>query len=157
MKKIVYLDMDGTIADLYGQQGWLTALENEEQGLFAKCEAFLTQNELLEYFPVDKYELRICSMTPKNSTQKYCEQVIKEKNEWLDKYFPIITHRVYMKYGNNKNLKNSKNHILVDDNETIRKCYKGLALEPQWLLGQQPKASAAGRFCEAFHNRKVFR
>ena len=133
MKKIVYLDMDGTIADLYGQAGWLEALRTEQDGLFSKCEPLTTQEELLSYFPTEHFEIRICSMTPKEASEEYCERVIKEKNEWLDKFFPIITTRIYLKYGHNKNLKNSKNHILVDDNEAIRQNYKGLALPPLWL------------------------
>ena len=132
-KQIVYLDMDGTIADLYGIANWLEKLENEIAGLFLECEPFLTEQELQNYFPSDKYELRICSMTPLNATKEYCQVVINEKNQWLDKYFPSITHRVYMAYGTNKNLKNSVNHILIDDNETIRQSFKGLAFEPFWL------------------------
>ena len=132
-KQIVYLDMDGTIANLYGIKNWLEQLENEVEGLFLNCEPFLTENELKNYFPTEEFELRICSMTPLNATKEYCQVVIKEKNEWLDKYFPSITHRVYMAYGHNKNLKNSVNHILIDDNETIRNSYKGLALFPMWL------------------------
>ena len=132
-KQIVYLDMDGTIANLYGMENWLEKLRNEVEGLFLECEPFLTENELKNYFPTEEFELRICSMTPLNATEEYCQVVINEKNQWLDKYFPSITHRVYMVYGHNKNLKNSVNHILVDDNETIRNSYKGLALFPMWL------------------------
>lgn len=132
-RQVVYLDMDGTIADLYGQRDWLKALRTEQTGLFLACEPFLAQEELLQYFPVEEYELRICSMTPKDASCEYCQQVIQEKNDWLDKYFPVITHRVYMKYGHNKNLRNSYNHMLIDDNELIRQSYKGIALEPFWL------------------------
>ena len=132
-KQVVYLDMDGTIANLYGMNNWLENLINEVEGLFLECEPFITEEELLNYFPSEEYELRICSMTPLNATKEYCQVVINEKNQWLDKYFPSITHRVYMAYGNNKNLKNTVNHILIDDNETIRNSYKGLALFPMWL------------------------
>ena len=132
-KTIVYLDMDGTIADLYGMKNWLEKLENEVKGLFLGCEPLVSEEELEYIFPSETYELRICSMTPKDATEEYCQVVIEEKNIWLDKYFPSITHRVYMKYGNNKNLRNSRNHILVDDNETIRNTFKGKAFAPLWL------------------------
>ena len=132
-KQVIYLDMDGTIADLYGQSDWLKALRTEQAGLFLQCAPLITQEELLQLYPVETYELRICSMTPKDATQEYCNIVIEEKNKWLDEYFPIITHRVYMKYGHNKNLKNSKNHILIDDNDIIRENDKGLARFPSWL------------------------
>lgn len=132
-KQVVYLDMDGTIADLYGQAAWLQHLEQEDMGLFINCEPLVTEAMLYEYFPSKTYELRICSMTPKGASKAYCDIVIAEKNEWLDKYFPSIKHRVYLKYGHNKNLRNSANHILVDDNQAIRLSYKGLALSPMWL------------------------
>ena len=131
--KIVYLDMDGTIADLYNTPNWLERLINEDENIFTECEPLITMEELETYFPTEKYDIRICSMTPKNATREYCENVENQKNEWLDKFFPNIVKRYYLPYGSNKNYKNSKNCILVDDNETIRNNYKGLALFPMWL------------------------
>ena len=133
-KKInVYLDMDGTIADLYGQENWLEMLINEQDGAFINCEPLTNEETLFNLFPADRYEVKVLSMTPKNATKEYCERVIAEKNAWLDKFFPNITKRHYLPYGNNKNLKNAKNAILIDDNETIRNNYKGLALNPAEL------------------------
>lgn len=132
-KKIVYLDMDGTIADLYNLPNWLERLQNEDKTIFEECKPLVTMEELNSYYPLDKYELRICSMTPKGASANYRESVKAQKNAWLDKFFPYITHRVYMTYGHSKNLRNSKEHILIDDNKTIRDNYKGLALYPQWL------------------------
>ena len=130
-KKInVYLDMDGTIADLYGQENWLEMLINEKDGAFINCEPLTTEKVLLALFPTDKYTVKVLSMTPKNASKEYCEKVINEKNAWLDKYFPNITKRHYLPYGDNKNLKNSVNAILIDDNAKIRENYKGLALNP---------------------------
>ena len=125
--------MDGTIADLYGMENWLEGLRNEVEGLFLQCAPLITETELLVLFPNDIYELRICSMTPMDASEEYCLKVIEEKNIWLDKYFPSIEHRVYLEYGHNKNLRNSKNHILIDDNKIIRENYRGLALEPMWV------------------------
>lgn len=136
MKKInVYLDMDGTIADLYGQPNWLEMLINEQDGAFINCEPLTTEEIIFKTFPKDRYIVKILSMTPKKATKAYCEKVIAEKNAWLDKFFPNITDRHYLPYGNNKNLKNSANAILVDDNATIRNNYKGLALNPTELWG----------------------
>jgi 5'(3')-deoxyribonucleotidase len=132
-KQIIYLDMDGTIADLYGIENWLERLRNEVEGLFLQCEPLITESELLVLFPNDIYELRICSMTPMNASKEYCVKVIEEKNIWLDKHFPSIKKRTYLEYGYNKNIRNSKNHILIDDNKTIRENYRGLALEPMWV------------------------
>lgn len=134
MKKIkVYLDMDGTIADLYNEPNWLERLRAEENGLFSSLAPFITEEELLKRYPTDEYDIRILSMTPKGATKEYCAQVVDDKNMWLNRHFPSITKRIYLKYGYNKNLKNSYNAILIDDNATIRANYKGKAIAPSWL------------------------
>ena len=134
MKKTrVYLDMDGTIADLYNQKNWLEDLIAEKVEPFANAEPMTTEEILYEVFPKDKYEIKILSMTPKNATREYCKRVEEVKSEWLNKYFPTLTKRIYLPYGNNKNLKNSKNAILVDDSEPIRENYRGTAINPSTL------------------------
>ena len=134
MKKInVYLDMDGTIADLYNEKNWLEDLRTGKTKPFKNAKPLITEKILLETFPKEKYEIKILSMTPKNATREYCERVEKVKNEWLDKYFPSLTKRIYLPYGNNKNLKNSKNAILVDDSEPIRKNFRGTAINPSTI------------------------
>lgn len=135
MKTKVYLDMDGTIADLYGQSGWLGALRSEASGIFLRARPLVSEKVLLEKFPKEKYEIVILSMTPKGASLEYCEKVIEEKNAWVDKYFPSLTKRIYKKYGHNKNLKNSANAILIDDNEIIRNNWRGVALNPAQLWG----------------------
>ena len=131
-KQTVYLDMDGTVADLYNSNDWLKRLINEDTEIFKECKPLVTQEKLFEKYPQDKYDIKVLSMTPKGASKEYCEHVIQQKNEWLDKYFPQLQKRIYKKYGYNKNLKNSKNAILIDDNEKIRNNFKGLALAPNW-------------------------
>lgn len=134
MKKTnVYLDMDGTIANLYGEKNWLEDLLAEKTAPFENAKPMVTENVLLAHFPKEKYEIKILSMTPKNATREYCKRVEKAKNEWLDKYFPSLKKRIYLPYGNNKNLKNSANAILVDDSEPIRENYRGTAINPSTL------------------------
>ena len=136
MKKTnVYLDMDGTIADLYNRPNWLEDLINGQTKPFEEAEPMTTEATLYKHFPKDKYNIKILSMTPKNATKEYCKRVEKAKNEWLDKHFPTLKNRIYLPYGDNKNLKNSKNAILVDDSEPIRKSYRGKALNPADLWG----------------------
>ena len=136
MKKIkVYLDLDGTIASLYTEKDWLKRLHNEEEGLFLNLKPIVNQETLLEKFPKEKYEIVILSMTPKGASLEYCERVKTEKDLWLSEHFPSLTKRIYKKYGHNKNLKNSANAILIDDNEIIRNNWKGIALNPAQLWG----------------------
>ncbi len=136
MKKIkVYLDLDGTIASLYTEKDWLKRLCNEEEGLFLHLRPLVSEKVLLEKFPKEKYEIVILSMTPKDASLAYCERVKAEKDLWLAEHFPSLTKRIYKKYGYNKNLKNSANAILIDDNEIIRNNWKGIALNPAQLWG----------------------
>lgn len=136
MKKIkVYLDLDGTIASLYTEKDWLKRLRNEEEGLFLNLKPMINQETLLEKFPKEKYEIVILSMTPKGASLEYCERVKTEKDLWLSEHFPSLTKRIYKKYGHNKNLKNSANAILIDDNEIIRNNWRGVALNPAQLWG----------------------
>lgn len=134
MKKIkIYLDMDGTIADLYNRKTWLKDLRTEKKNTFSSLEPMISQERLLEIFPQDRYDIRILSMTPLGASKEYCAQVIKEKNEWLDVHFPLLTKRIYRRYGHNKNLKNCRDAILIDDNEKIRNSWHGVALNPMHL------------------------
>ena len=132
-KRKVYIDMDGTIADLYGKEGWLNGLENEMASVFIDLKPLTTEEKLLSVFPPSHFEVVILSMTPKNASPAYRLQVIKEKNAWLDRYFPSLQKRIYKKYGYNKNLKNSIDAILVDDNEKIRQNFKGVAIPPKYI------------------------
>lgn len=134
-KIIVYLDMDGTIADLYGIENWLRRLRSEDETIFLECEPLITEEALLKKFPIEKYEIRILSMTPLNASPSYCLNVARQKDAWLNKFFPSITKRIYRRYGHNKNLRNSAKAILIDDSEKIRNSWKGVALNPADLWG----------------------
>lgn len=131
----LYLDMDGTIADLYNRKNWLEDLRAEKRGVFTDLKPLVSQEQLLELFPANEYDIRILSMTPLGASKPFCEKVVEEKNAWLDKHFPALKKRIYQKYGHNKNVKNSANAILIDDNKTIRESWKGIALNPAQLWG----------------------
>lgn len=134
-KTKVYLDMDGTIANLYGIENWLPRLKSNDESIFLECAPIISEKELLNHFPTDKYEISILSMTPLGASAEYCKNVENQKNLWLDKFFPSLKKRIYKPYGHNKNLKNSASAILVDDSEPIRNSWKGIALNPVEIWG----------------------
>jgi len=129
MKK-VYLDMDGTIANLYNIKNWLPRLRNEDKNIFLECEPLINEKTLFELFPSNQYEIIILTMTPMNCSKEYHNQVIEQKCKWLEIYFPNLKKRIFKRYGHNKNLKNCGNAILIDDSEVIRNNFKGIALNP---------------------------
>ena len=134
MKK-VYLDMDGTIANLYAITNWLERLTNEDTSIFKECKPLISEKDLFYFQQKAAYEIIILSMTPYKCSKLYHKNVIQQKNEWLNIHFPQIKKRIYKRYSGNKNLKNSENAILIDDNEIIRKNFRGLALNPIDLWG----------------------
>ena len=134
-KQKVYLDMDGTIYNLYGRENWLERLLNGDESVFWGDFRLITENDLRIKYPASKFEIIILSMTPKGADDDYCKRVVAVKNEWLDLYFPSITKRIYKKYGNNKNLPHCENAILIDDNAEIRKTWRGTAIDPAEIWG----------------------
>ncbi len=122
MAKKIFFDMDGTIADLYNEENWLTRLLNEEKGLFRNLKPMhdkdrLTKviNDLIEL----GFEIEIITWTPKNVTQEYIKIVEEEKKEWIQEHFPMIKNIHFLAYGIPKQkakYKKAKLEILVDDN-----------------------------------------
>lgn len=132
MKTKVYLDMDGTIADLYAIPNWLEELQKQSHEVFLVAKPVITQEQLLAEYPLDKYDIRILSMTPKGAGKTYADRVKWAKDQWLDEHFPLLKKRIYMKYGHNKNLAKNQNAILIDDSEPVRMNWRGLAVVPTW-------------------------
>ena len=136
--KVLVFDMDGTIADLYGVQGWLEDLRNENVRPYAIAKPMYdmdTLTTLLNIFKENGWVIVVTSWLAKNSTKAYDTKVRETKRNWLDKYkFPYDEIHL-VKYGTTKaNCTREKGgyQILVDDNENIRK---------GWHLGRTVNAN----------------
>lgn len=125
--KVIVFDMDGTIADLYGVDGWCEMLNSHNEipyqvakPLYDMVELVNVLNELKEI----GYIIAITSWLAKNTTKEYDHRVRKAKLEWLEKYaFPYDEIHL-VKYGTTKancTRKLGGFQILVDDNEKVRK------------------------------------
>jgi len=120
-------DMDGTIADLYGVDGWLDALRAYD---VTPYEIAKPMNEnLWEVAKVARQmgvKVAVVTWTAGGEQNKeYNKQVARAKREWLDKMgFPYDEFHA-IKYGTTK--ANTIRHkvkdwaVLFDDNEKIRK------------------------------------
>ena len=85
----IYLDMDGTIANLYKVNGWLEDLHNGNERPYREAERMVEEAELLELVE-NGYELAIISWLAKNSNKEYDKKVRTAKREWLKENFPNI-------------------------------------------------------------------
>jgi len=130
MKKIIYFDMDGTIADLYGVKGWLEAINAEDATPYKVAEP-LPAIALAKEFEEKGYEIGVITWLAKGATKEYNKVVRKVKRDWIAKNLPQATEIHIVKYGTPKyKVAKNKNGILVDDEEPNRKAWKGIAINP---------------------------
>ena len=124
--KVLVFDMDGTIADLYGVQGWLEDLRNENARPYRVAEPMYDMDVLAMLLNVLKargWRIVVTTWLAKESTKAYDQMVRVEKIEWLTRYnFPYDEIHL-VKYGTTKancTRKLGGYQVLVDDNEKVR-------------------------------------
>ena len=126
MRKTLVFDMDGTIADLYGVENWLTDLRNSNPRPYVIAKPIYDMdllNAILNALKENGWEVVVTSWLAKDSTRAYDKEVRKAKREWLIRHnFPFDEIHL-VKYGTTKaNCTRKKGgfQIIVDDNEQVR-------------------------------------
>lgn len=122
MKKKLIFDMDGTIANLYGYENWLSLIETEDPEPYRECSPLVDMDLLgiiCHAFKGIGFHVGICTWGSKSGGKKFLEKVSKEKMAWLKKYDMPFDSFNCVPYGTPKHkiekAKNS-NIFLVDDN-----------------------------------------
>jgi hydroxymethylpyrimidine pyrophosphatase-like HAD family hydrolase len=93
MEKKIWFDMDGTIADLYGDPDWLAKLIAYNPEPYAKAMPLVNMNTLARYLnrlQKQGYEICIVSWLSKNSTEAYEKEVTEAKIAWLKKHLASV-------------------------------------------------------------------
>lgn len=126
MKKMIVFDMDGTIADLYGVENWLTDIENENTRPYEQASPLYDMNELyniLNLLKARNWKIVVTTWLAKNGSKEYNKATAYAKKEWLAKHnFPYDEIHC-IKYGTTKaNCTRNKAdfQILIDDNKKVR-------------------------------------
>ena len=126
MKKMLVFDMDGTIADFYGVEGWLDDLHAENTRPYDIAEPLYDMTELIDTLHRLQeigWMIAVTTWLAKDATKEYNKAVTKAKKEWLAKYnFPYDEIHC-VKYGTTKaNCTRNKAdfQILIDDNKKVR-------------------------------------
>ena len=122
----IYLDMDGTIANLYAVPNWLKMLRAENPTPYIQAEPLVQLSALarhLNRLQRNGYIIGIISWGSKHATPEYDEAVAKAKNFWLSKHLPSVKFDEIhiVPYGTPKStVAKEKNGYLFDDEENNR-------------------------------------
>ena len=137
-EKILVFDMDGTLADFYGVNGWLQYLEEQNPTPYIIAEPLYDMEVLACLLGILRYKgwkVVITSWLAKDSTKEFDNEVRQAKRDWLAQYHFPYDEIHLVKYGTTK--ANCTRHlggtqILVDDNDKVRK---------GWTLGETINAN----------------
>lgn len=135
----IMFDMDGTIADLYAVDNWLSKLQASDASPYVEAEVMLNMSILARYLnKLQKlgYEIGIISWTSKNGTERYNRAVEVAKLNWLHDHLRSVSFDdIYIvEYGTPKQNFADETDILFDDNEEVRNDWTGKAYEPSEIL-----------------------
>lgn len=130
--------MDGTIADLYGVDGWLNDLINGDTRPYDIAKPLVNMSALarrLNTLQRKGYIINIISWTSKSGTAEYNERVKVAKLNWLAKHLKSVKfNNVYIvPYGTPKH--EISRGILFDDEEPNRTKWGVGAYDVQDILG----------------------
>ena len=140
MKKTIFFDMDGTIADLYGVENWLDYLIASDALPYEVAKPLVRLSALariLHKLQNEGYRVGIISWLSKNSTAEYDEKVTDAKREWLKKHLPSVAFDEIniVPYGTAKEtFAKTEDDILFDDEEKNRNNWTGQAFGVENIL-----------------------
>lgn len=131
MTKMLVFDMDGTIADLYGVDGWLEDLRAENTRPYTVAKPLwdmVLLNNILNELKADGWLIAVTTWTAKGGSKAYNKATAKVKKAWLDFFdFPYDEFHA-VKYGTTK-LNATRKHkgfqILIDDCDNVRNGWNG--------------------------------
>lgn len=121
--KTINFDMDGTLADLYKVNNWLTLLRAENTEPYIKAKPLhntAQMSKILNKLQHKDFELNIISWTAKESSEYYSKMVMLAKYHWLKANYPKVKwDNIYIIPYNTDKSRYAKG-ILFDDSETVR-------------------------------------
>lgn len=137
---IIFFDMDGTIADLYGVENWLDYLINEYTKPYRMAKALVNMRELgkeLNRLQNNGYEIGVISWLARGGAKEYGERVTKAKLDWLKKHLGAVQFNEIhiVEYGTPKEtFCKAENDILFDDEKKNRDTWTGKAYGVENIL-----------------------
>lgn len=128
--RMIVWDMDGTIADLYGVEGWLEKLRSENPLPYEIAKPLWDMERLaniIRGLQAIGVEQRIVTWLSMNSSEEYKTATRRAKKEWLEQFNFPFDHFHGVQYGATKAdsvrkfLADDETAILIDDSAKVRK------------------------------------
>lgn len=137
-EKIINFDMDGTIANFYGVEGWLDDLENYRSRPYKVAKPLVNMSALariLNKLKANGWTVNIISWLSKTGTAEFNKEVTEVKKKWLAKHLASVEfdNIWIVPYGTPK--ENFANGILFDDEKKNRENWNGQAFDVDNILG----------------------
>ena len=125
----ITFDMDGTLADLYGIDGWLDKLQSEDVTPYEEAAPLVNMNELrnaIDYARARGVRVEVVSWNCGGSpSDEYMERVEHAKREWLASYGLDFDGVHIVEHGTPKqDVVEDSNAVLFDDNENVRRAWE---------------------------------
>jgi hypothetical protein len=138
MKKAIWFDMDGTIANLYGVPNWLDKLIAEDASPYTAASVIGNMNTLakaIHRVQAKGYKVGIISWTSKGGSANYNAKVAAAKLAWLKKHLGSVKFNTIhiVPYGTNKSAL-CGGGILFDDEAANRANWNGKAYTPSNII-----------------------
>lgn len=140
MLKMICFDLDGSLVDLYGYEGWLECLRNSDPSPYRYALPLWNMRELasiLQDLQCAGIEIRIITWLSKESDRNFSFATRKAKRDWLNSYGIPYDHFHGVAYGATKAdsvrkfLTDHETALLIDDNPQVRKGWHlGATIDP---------------------------
>ena len=139
--KSIWFDMDGTIAELYKVEGWLSALRSNDWSVYSKCAPrhnYQRINMAIEALIANGWQVGVITWASKGiGWGDDLNEIANEKFNWLCRFFPALAdgHFACIPYGYSKaDLLEEKYDTydvayLVDDNKEVRQEWRSHSCE----------------------------
>lgn len=117
--KTIYLDMDGTITNLYGYPDWLKRLQEEDATPYEGAKPLGDMERLNAVLAATGAVVGVVSWVSKGASLNYARAIRKAKQMWIRRYLPCVSEFHAVKYGTPKHLVIARKTdcVLLDDEQ----------------------------------------
>ena len=140
MTTTIFFDLDGTLADLYGVEGWLDMLIASDALPYEIAKPLIRLSalaRLLNNLQKKGYRIGIISWLSKGSSPEYDKDVTAAKKKWLAKHLKSVNFDEIniIRYGIPKEqFAKTENDVLFDDELQNRTNWTGKAFDVNNIL-----------------------